>query len=35
MTSEAYFARWGYQIRPYFKALPNAADHPVLRIERG
>jgi deazaflavin-dependent oxidoreductase (nitroreductase family) len=30
---EAYLARWGYQVRPYFKVLPNAADHPVFRIE--
>lgn len=32
---EAYLARWGYQVRPYFKALPNAADHPVFKIEPG
>jgi hypothetical protein len=31
---EAYLARWGYQVRPYFRALPNAADHPVFSIER-
>jgi hypothetical protein len=31
---EADLARWGYQVRPYFRALPNAADHPVFRIER-
>jgi deazaflavin-dependent oxidoreductase (nitroreductase family) len=31
---EAYLARWGYQVRPYFRVLPNAADHPVFRIER-
>jgi deazaflavin-dependent oxidoreductase (nitroreductase family) len=31
---EAYLTRWGYQVRPYFRALPNAADHPVFRIER-
>jgi deazaflavin-dependent oxidoreductase (nitroreductase family) len=31
---EAYLVRWGYQVRPYFRALPNAADHPVFRIER-
>jgi hypothetical protein len=31
---EAYLARWGYQVRPYFRALPKAADHPVFRIER-
>jgi hypothetical protein len=31
---DAYLARWGYQVRPYFRALPNASDHPVFRIER-
>jgi deazaflavin-dependent oxidoreductase (nitroreductase family) len=31
---EAYLARWGYQVRPYFRALPDADDHPVFRIER-
>jgi len=31
---EAYLARWGYQVGPYFKALPNPGDHPVFRIER-
>jgi F420H(2)-dependent quinone reductase len=31
---EAYLARWGYQVRPYFRALPDAADHLVFRIER-
>jgi hypothetical protein len=31
---EAYLARWGYQVRPYLRALPDAADHPVFRIER-
>jgi deazaflavin-dependent oxidoreductase (nitroreductase family) len=31
---EAYLARWGYQVRPYFQALPDAADHPVFSIER-
>jgi deazaflavin-dependent oxidoreductase (nitroreductase family) len=30
---EAYLARWGYQVRPYFETLPDAADHPVFRIE--
>jgi deazaflavin-dependent oxidoreductase (nitroreductase family) len=30
---DAYLARWGYQVRSYFKALPNPADHPVFRIE--
>jgi hypothetical protein len=23
-----------YQVKGYFKALPNPADHPVFRIER-
>jgi deazaflavin-dependent oxidoreductase (nitroreductase family) len=31
---EAYLARWGYQVRRYFKALPDPADHPVFRIDR-
>jgi deazaflavin-dependent oxidoreductase (nitroreductase family) len=31
---EAYLARWGYQVKAYFKALPGPADHPVFRIER-
>jgi deazaflavin-dependent oxidoreductase (nitroreductase family) len=31
---EAYLARWGYQVKRYFEALPNPADHPVFRIER-
>jgi hypothetical protein len=31
---EANLARWAYQVRPYFRALPNEADHPVFRIER-
>ena len=31
---EAYLARWSYQVKGYFKALPNPADHPVFRIER-
>jgi deazaflavin-dependent oxidoreductase (nitroreductase family) len=31
---EAYLARWGYQVKGYFKTLPNRADHPVFRIER-
>ena len=30
---EAYLARWGYQVKGYFKALPDPADHPVFRIE--
>jgi len=31
---EAYLARWGRQVKGYFDALPNPADHPVFRIER-
>ncbi len=31
---DAYLARWGYQVKGYFKALPSPADHPVFRIER-
>ena len=31
---EAYLARWGYQVRQYFQALPSPEDHPVFRIER-
>jgi F420H(2)-dependent quinone reductase len=31
---EACLARWGYQVKGYFKALPNPADHPVFRIAR-
>jgi deazaflavin-dependent oxidoreductase (nitroreductase family) len=31
---EAYLARWGYQVKGYFKALPNPADHPVFQIQR-
>ena len=31
---EAYLARWGYQVKGYFQALPDPADHPVFRIER-
>ena len=31
---EAYLARWGYQVKGYFEALPHPADHPVFRIER-
>jgi deazaflavin-dependent oxidoreductase (nitroreductase family) len=31
---ETYLGRWGYQVKGYFKALPNPADHPVFRIER-
>jgi hypothetical protein len=30
---EAYLARWDYQVKRYFEALPNPADHPVCRIE--
>ena len=31
---EAYLARWGYQVKRYFEALPQPADHPVFRIDR-
>jgi deazaflavin-dependent oxidoreductase (nitroreductase family) len=31
---EAYLARWGYQVKRYFDALPRPADHPVFRIDR-
>jgi hypothetical protein len=31
---EAHLARWSYQVKGYFKALPNPADHPVFRIAR-
>lgn len=31
---EAYLARWGYQVKRYFAALPDPGDHPVFRIER-
>ena len=31
---EAYLARWGYQVKRYFEAVPRPADHPVFRIER-
>jgi hypothetical protein len=31
---EAYLARWGYQVRRYFTALPRPSDHPVFRIDR-
>jgi deazaflavin-dependent oxidoreductase (nitroreductase family) len=31
---EAYLARWGRQVKRYFDALPDPADHPVFRIER-
>jgi hypothetical protein len=31
---EAYLARWGYQVKRYFEALPRPGDHPVFRIER-
>jgi deazaflavin-dependent oxidoreductase (nitroreductase family) len=30
---DAYLARWGYQVRPYFRGLPNASDYPVFKIE--
>jgi deazaflavin-dependent oxidoreductase (nitroreductase family) len=29
----AYLARWGYQVKRYFDALPRPADHPVFRID--
>ncbi len=28
----AYLARWGYQVKEQFRALPNPEDHPVFRI---
>jgi deazaflavin-dependent oxidoreductase (nitroreductase family) len=31
---KAYLARWENQVRRQFETLPNAADHPVFRIER-
>ena len=31
---EPYLARWGYQVKGYFKALPDPAGHPLFRIER-
>jgi deazaflavin-dependent oxidoreductase (nitroreductase family) len=30
---DAYRARWGKQVRKQFEELPNAADHPLFRIE--
>jgi deazaflavin-dependent oxidoreductase (nitroreductase family) len=30
----AYLARWGYQVKRYFDALPRPADHPVFRLDR-
>jgi deazaflavin-dependent oxidoreductase (nitroreductase family) len=30
---DAYLARWGYQVKRYFDALPDPGDHPVFRIE--
>lgn len=29
---DAYRKRWGYQVGPYFKRLPDPADHPVFRL---
>jgi deazaflavin-dependent oxidoreductase (nitroreductase family) len=31
---EAYLARWGYQVKRYFEALPDPTDHAVFRIDR-
>src|SRR5262245_33845984 len=31
---DAYLARWGYEVRSYFRALPSPSDHPVFRIDR-
>ncbi len=31
----AYLDRWGNQVRSQFEALPDAADHPVFRLESG
>ncbi len=31
----AYLDRWGNQVRSQFDALPDAADHPVFRLESG
>ena len=28
----AYREKWGYQVAPYFRKLPDAADHPVFRL---
>jgi deazaflavin-dependent oxidoreductase (nitroreductase family) len=28
----AYRKKWGYQVAPYFRKLPDAADHPVFRL---
>jgi deazaflavin-dependent oxidoreductase (nitroreductase family) len=30
---DAYLARWGKEVRGQFRELPDAADHPVFRIE--
>jgi hypothetical protein len=30
---DAYLGRWGRLVRKQFAALPDAADHPVFRIE--
>lgn len=29
----AYIERWGWQVGPQFKALPDPADHPVFELE--
>jgi deazaflavin-dependent oxidoreductase (nitroreductase family) len=31
----AYLDRWGNQVRSQFEVLPDAADHPVFRLESG
>jgi deazaflavin-dependent oxidoreductase (nitroreductase family) len=30
---DAYLARWGSQVKSQFEQLPEAADHPVFRIQ--
>jgi deazaflavin-dependent oxidoreductase (nitroreductase family) len=30
---QAYRQRWEWQVKSQFEALPNAADHPVFRLE--
>lgn len=30
----AYLRRWGWQVGAQFRALPDAADHPVFELER-
>jgi deazaflavin-dependent oxidoreductase (nitroreductase family) len=29
---DAYLARWGREVKPIFKQLPDPADHPVFRL---